>query len=249
MAGPVAAGVNAHPERMESMSPAGIGRILRQGLSVLILCWLSTAINAAPYAFESGEFLAEAGAWPAWTEMLSRHAAQFDGLQGCLDDKAACARRTKSLHVVLAQGAALPREKQIQLVNRYVNRKRYNKDRRKIVRNENGRFSIPSHWATPMEFLERGGDCEDFATAKYLLLRHFGFAAENMRVAVVYDRSHRAHHAVLAIRFDEETTWLLDTDNHIHRGRRPRGYRYVYAVNELGIWDHDVRVPRKRRSR
>ena len=181
--------------------------------------------------------------------MLSRHAVQFDGLRDCLDDKAACTRRTRSLHVVLAQGAALPREKQVQLVNRYVNRKRYNEDRRKIVRDENGRFSIPSHWATLVEFLEKGGDCEDFATAKYLLLRHFGFAAEDMRVVVAFDRSHRSHHAVLALRFDAETTWVLDSDNRIYRSRRPGGYRYVYAVNELGIWDHDVRVGRKRQSR
>ena len=248
MGGPVAAGVNKRPEWMASMHSRGIGRILRRGCSVLMICCLSNAINAAPYAFESGEFLAESGAWPAWTEMLSRHGAQFDGLQGCLDDKAACSWRTKSLHVVLAQGAALPREKQIQLINRYVNRKRYNKDRRKIVRDENGSFSIPSHWATLLEFLEKGGDCEDFATAKYLLLRHFGFAPENMRIVVVYDRSHRSHHAVLAMRFDAQTTWLLDTDNRIYRSRRPGGYRYVYAVNELGIWDHDVRVARKRRS-
>ena len=214
-----------------------------------MVCWLPAWGNAAPYAFDSAEFLAKSVAWPAWTEMLARHAVQFAGLQGCLDDKAACTRRTRSLHVVVSQGAALPKEKQIQLVNRYVNRKRYNDDRSKIVRNEQGRLSIPSHWATLLEFLEKGGDCEDFATAKYLLLRHLGFAAEDMRIVVVYDRSHRSHHAVLAMRFDAETTWVLDSDNRIYRKRRPGGYRYVYAINELGIWDHDIRVPRTRRSR
>ena len=227
--------------------PAGIR--LRRGLSVLISCWLCTAIHAAPYSFESAEFLAEAGAWPAWTEMLTRHTAQFEGLRGCIDDRAACSWRTRSLHVILTKGAALPKDKQVQLVNRYVNRKRYNDDRRKIVRDESGTLSIPSHWATLLEFLEKGGDCEDFATAKYLLLRHFGFAAEDMRVVVVFDRSHRSHHAVLAMRFDAETTWVLDSDNRIYKSRRPRGYRYVYAVNELGIWDHDIRIPRNRRSR
>lgn len=222
---------------------------LRRGLSALVSCWLCAAVDAAPYAFESAEFLAESGAWTAWTEMLSRHAAQLEDLQGCIDDKAACSWRTRSLHVILAKGAALPKEKQIQLINRYVNRKRYSKDRRKIVRDESGTLSIPSHWATLLEFLEKGGDCEDFATAKYLLLRHFGFAAQDMRVVVVYDRSHRSHHAVLAMRFDAGTTWVLDSDNRIYRSRRPRGYRYVYAVNELGIWDHDIQIPPKRRSR
>lgn len=223
--------------------------MLLRGFSVLILCAPGAAVNAVPYAFDSADFLAESSAWEAWTDMLTRHAEQFDGLQACLEDKAACTRRMRSLHVVLAKGAALPRDKQVQLVNRYVNRKRYNDDRSKIIRNENGRLSIPSHWATLVEFLEKGGDCEDFATAKYLLLRHFGFGAEDMRIVVVYDRSHRSHHAVLAMRLDKETTWVLDSDNRIYRKRRPPGYRYVYAVNELGIWDHDVRIPPKRRRR
>ena len=211
--------------------------------------WLCATIHAAPYAFDSAEFLAESEAWPAWTEMLSRHAAQLEDLQGCIDDKEACSWRTKSLHVILARGAALTQEKQIRLINRYINRKRYNEDRRKIVRDESGTLSIPSHWATLQEFLEKGGDCEDFATAKYLLLRYFGFRAEDMRVVVVYDRRQRSHHAVLAMRFDAGTTWVLDSDNRIYRKRRPPGYRYVYAVNELAIWDHDIRVPRNRRSR
>ena len=232
---------------MRSLRSGGLGRVNWRGLFAAALCWLSSAIDATPYEFDSAAFLAEAGAWAAWTEMLSRHGIQFDGLRPCIDDKAACTHRTKSLHVVLARGAALPREKQVRLVNRYVNRKRYHEDRRKIVRNEKGRLSIPSHWATLLEFLEKGGDCEDFTTAKYLLLRHFGFSAEDMRIVVVYDRSHRSHHAVLALRLDAETTWVLDTDNRIYRSRRPRGYRYVYAVNEVGIWDHDIRVPRNRR--
>lgn len=229
------------------MRSGALGGANWRGVCIATLCWLSSATGATPYEFDSGAFLAEAGAWAAWTEMLSRHGVQFDGLRPCIDDKAACTRRMKSLHVVLARGAALPKEKQVQLVNRYVNRKRYNDDRTKIVRNENGRLSIPSHWATLQEFLEKGGDCEDFTTAKYLLLRHFGFPAEDMRIVVVYDRSHRSHHAVLAMRLDAETTWVLDTDNRIYRIRRPRGYRYVYAVNEIGIWDHDIRIPRNRR--
>ena len=223
--------------------------MLQQVLSVLMLWVTSASVNAVPYAFDSGDFLAESSAWAAWTEMLTRHAEQFNGLRACLDDKTVCTRRMRSLHVVLVKGAALPRDKQAQLVNRYVNRKRYNDDRSKIIRNENGRLSIPSHWATLVEFLEKGGDCEDFATAKYLLLRHLGFGAEDMRIVVVYDRSHRSHHAVLAMRLDEGTTWVLDSDNRIYRKRRPPGYRYVYSVNENGIWDHDIRIPTKRRRR
>ena len=230
------------------MRSGRIGGVNWQRLFVATLCGLSTATNAnAPTNLIRESFSPKRARGRPGQKCFPGTGFSSTGLRPCIDDRAACTWRTKSLHVILTRGAALPREKQVRLVNRYVNRKRYNEDRRKIVRTENGRLSIPSHWATLLEFLEKGGDCEDFTTAKYLLLRHFGFPAEDMRIVVVYDRSHRSHHAVLAMRLDGETTWVLDTDNRIYRSRRPRGYRYVYAVNEIGIWDHDIRVPRNRR--
>ena len=145
-----------------------------------------------------------------------------------------------------ARAPICPGSSRFQLVNRYVNRKGYRYDRRKTTHSDEGKVVRISHWKTLWEFMESGGDCEDYATTKYFLLRRLGFSPENLRVVVVYDRRYRAHHAVVAIRFDAENTWLLETDNHIYRRHKPAEYRYVYAVNELGIWDHDVRVPKKR---
>lgn len=225
-------------------------RVARQRARTLTLAALciacSTPTALAAYAFDSGELLATPGSWPAWSEMLARHDTQRDSVEACIEHPDACPRRAKSLHAIVGKGADLPREQQIQLVNRYVNRKGYRYDRRKTTHSDEGKVVRISHWKTLWEFMESGGDCEDYATTKYFLLRRLGFSPENLRVVVVYDRRYRAHHAVMAIRFDAENTWLLETDNHIYRRHKPAEYRYVYAVNELGIWDHDVRVPKKR---
>ena len=85
--------------------------------------------------------------------------------------------------------------------------------------------------------MQRGGDCEDYAVAKYFLLRELGFPAEDMRVLVTYDRSVRAHHAVLAVRREDGSSWLLELDNTIVKGNQ-WGYRFIYALNEEGIWDY-----------
>jgi predicted transglutaminase-like cysteine proteinase len=90
-----------------------------------------------------------------------------------------------------------------------------------------------------LEFLQKGGDCEDYATAKYMILRLLGYSAEALRIVVVYDRKTREYHAVVAVNDDQGNVRLLDIDNRIYRGK-PAAYRYIYAVNENSIWDHSV---------
>ena len=129
---------------------------------------------------------------------------------------------------------------QISLVNLYINRTKYDDDRaQRIYDDETGeRIGIVrNRWSTLYEFLTERGDCEDYATAKYFILRELGFAADDMRIVVAYERRPRGHHAVLAIRLDEDTVWLLDSDNGIRKNYHGR-YEYVYAMNELSVWDH-----------
>ncbi len=91
-------------------------------------------------------------------------------------------------------------------------------------------------WLTPREFLKSGGDCEDFAIARYLLLRSAGIPAENLAVVVCFDRmSANAAHAITICEiygkiyiYDNQsdgpvTDWPLDR------------YRPLYAVNEK-LW-------------
>jgi predicted transglutaminase-like cysteine proteinase len=103
---------------------------------------------------------------------------------------------------------------------------------------DGGQAKLRNQWSTLLEFIDRGGDCEDYATAKYFLLRELGFQPEDMRVVVSFDRSVREHHAVLAIRRTDGSSWLLEIDNTIRKTRQS-DYRFVYAINENGIWDYE----------
>ena len=204
------------------------------------LLFLASATAGANYSFdESDDYLAGATAWPAWAQNLERHSIEREVIRRCLEDESACSGKLKSLRYVLVKGAALDRDRQLRLVNRYINKRRYKVDRRQtslpVV--PGGEAELKNHWSTLLEFLKRGGDCEDYAVAKYFLLRELGFPAEDLRVLVTYEKSARDYHAVLAVRRDGGSSWLLESDDTIVKGNHRR-YRFIYALNEEGIWDH-----------
>ena len=63
-------------------------------------------------------------------------------------------------------------------------------------------------WSAPLASFASGlGDCEDYAIAKYVLLRESGIEAEDMRLLLVRDTFIGQDHAVLAVR--EEGRWLI----------------------------------------
>ena len=75
---------------------------------------------------------------------------------------------------------------------------------------------MTDYWKTPQEFVhDGGGDCEDFAIMKYMLLLNLGFADEDMDVVVGHVKGEA--HAVLTLRLgrkllvlDNQTNKLLD---------------------------------------
>lgn len=99
---------------------------------------------------------------------------------------------------------------------------------------EDGRSGTPSdHWSRPAEFLARkGGDCEDFAIAKYAALAELGFSIDDMAVMVYIDRARAVVHAVLLVNVDDET-YVLDSlnDKVVPLDRAGLG-RPLYVVNE-----------------
>ena len=196
----------------------------------------------ADYRFDDTEsYLTEAAALPAWANTLERHEFERFTLENCIDHAETCAGKLKGLRHVIQKGGGLEPDDQLRLVNRYINKHRYRRDRKKLTLSvaDSGEAKLRNQWSTLLEFLNRGGDCEDYATAKYFLLRELGFKADDMRIVVSYDRSVREHHAVLAIRRDDNSSWLLESDNTIRKSRQ-FGYRFIYAINEIGIWEHNL---------
>lgn len=92
-------------------------------------------------------------------------------------------------------------------------------------------YGVSNYWATPDEFLKNGGDCEDYAIAKYFALRSLGFT--DMRI-VTYTRPTGQGHAVLVVKLDG-WEWALDnaTDEVKAFTAKP-----VYSANADGYWLH-----------
>lgn len=209
-------------------------------IGLLFFSAFTAAALGNKYSFDSEEdYLAPALSLSSWSAVLVRHEQQRPALLQCDGSKSGCRGRLRSFRKMLTKSAGLSSVEQISLVNLYINRSHYDEDRvKRIFDHQGNKIGIQrSSWSTLYDFLTSGGDCEDFATSKYFMLRELGFAAQDLRVVVTYERRLHGYHAVLAVQRPNGEVWLLDTDNRIKK-KSHRGYRYVYAMNERSVWDH-----------
>lgn len=115
-------------------------------------------------------------------------------------------------------------------VNDMMNRKKYILDQKN--------WGQSDYWATPIEFMTRGGDCEDFAIAKYAALRALGVPESLMRVAIVQDEQKNIPHAILIV-YTERGAMVLD--NQIKQMRSSNSiahYKPIFSINRTAWWLH-----------
>ncbi len=119
---------------------------------------------------------------------------------------------------------------QLDLVNRTMNKVRY--------RDDSDNWDRDDYWATPGEFFAYGGDCEDYAIAKYYTLKALGFPAERMQILVLNDRVRRLPHAVLVVTLEGQELVLDNLNTSIVTWDQTRDYRPIYSINEDAYWLH-----------
>ena len=124
--------------------------------------------------------------------------------------------------------------KQLELVNAWVNRVPYRAD--KAVWGER------DYWAAPGEFLANGGDCEDYAIAKYYSLKDLGFPEDAIRIVVLDDKRRQQTHAVLVVTWRGEDLVLDSLDQRIRPWNEVRHYHALYSFNEDAYWLHRGRT-------
>ncbi|MCI5061094.1 MAG: transglutaminase-like cysteine peptidase [Alphaproteobacteria bacterium] len=107
---------------------------------------------------------------------------------------------------------------------------------------DNWVYSANDHWASPAEFLENGGDCEDFSIIKYLTLRRLGFPANSMKIAIVYDIYSGTDHAFLVVEHGDEEYVLDNRENMTVASHYTERYKPYYAFNEEQIWAYEKPV-------
>jgi len=141
-------------------------------------------------------------------------------------------------HGFLDSLRGLDRRSLLVAVNARINQARYVEDR--------VNWRVADYWETPFELLSRGGDCEDYAVAKYFALRELGVRADEMRIAIVWDRGLHRFHAVVAVDLEGRPVVLDNQRQWIGAADRPSIYVPLYSVNEEGWWLHQDpgRLPR-----
>ncbi len=130
----------------------------------------------------------------------------------------------------LAEMRGASRAAQLVGVNRFVNGTRFVSDA--------ANWGVRDYWAAPGEFFARGGDCEDYAIAKYLALRALGFPAQALRLLVLIDTLRGRPHAVLLVQSGGRTLVLDNQTDAVRPWDAVPFYRALYSVNETGAWIH-----------
>jgi predicted transglutaminase-like cysteine proteinase len=165
---------------------------------------VAAALCAGGHAQADDEF-SSARHYPAlatkWNDIQSRMSQDASHLVLCRADPQVCRPEEKRLAEIL--DASREREGRARLghINRAVNL---------AIRpvSDMQRFGVADHWSAPLEtLLAGGGDCEDYAILKFLILREAGFADADLKLLIVRPTASPTMHAVLAARNGGE--WLV----------------------------------------
>lgn len=153
---------------------------------------------------------------PQWSTVINQHAREIRNGSSAVWQEALTELQGVS-------GAELLTE-----VNAYFNQARYIADA--------ANYHEVDHWATPTTLLTRGGDCEEYALAKYLMLLELGVSPQDMRVVIMRASAQVAEHSVLLVA-TSGGTYVLD-----NLRRRPYAITssitssIAYGVNPDGMW-------------
>lgn len=122
-------------------------------------------------------------------------------------------------------------DEKIERVNRFFNALRFIPDEE--------HWKQVDYWATPLEFIaSNGGDCEDFAIAKYFTLKALGVDSERMRLAYVKAIELNQAHMVLIYypQAQQEPLVLDNLRNDILPASQRKDLLPVYSFNADGLW-------------
>lgn len=125
--------------------------------------------------------------------------------------------------------------KQLEAVNHFFNQLSF--------RTDLDHWQQEDYWATPMETLaSNGGDCEDFAIAKYFTLRQLGVPASDMRITYVKALRLNEPHMVLTYYPQQGEPLVLDilVPDLLPASRRT-DLEPVYSFNAEGLWQARTR--------
>ncbi len=161
-------------------------------------------------------------AFTKWSGMFQRFESQVEN-----------GRANQELNILkadLKHVQDVPLIEKAAFVNKYMNERPYVSDNRN--------WGQSDYWETPVEFLQRGGDCEDFAIAKYTALRMLGVSDQRLRIAVVKDTWKNVAHAVLIV-YTNNGPYVLDNQTKgLMSATYADRYEPIFSINRQAWWLH-----------
>jgi predicted transglutaminase-like cysteine proteinase len=211
-------------------------------LVLLTLLIASAAHPARANLFGVPDQLRSSGlsSFTKWADMLSRRDGAveprggFGGSGACVPNPRFPCPEMITTNDLAEQLRGLSRVEQLRAVNARLNGVRYVTDP--------ANWGLEDYWSTLRQFLRRDGDCEDYAIAKYMLLKQIGVPVADMRIAIVMDQNLQVAHAILAVKAGSSTYILDNQIPDIVQDTAIRHYKPYYSINEQAWW---VYVPRR----
>jgi predicted transglutaminase-like cysteine proteinase len=94
-------------------------------------------------------------------------------------------------------------------------------------------------WSSPLvTFATGAGDCEDYAIAKYVALRHAGIPPADLRIVIIRDTIRGEDHAVAAARLDGRWLMLDNRRMAMVEDANVRNYRPLFVIDHSGVMQY-----------
>jgi len=202
----------------------------------LLFTWPSLAVaqNApapAPSYFGTLEVKRENLApFPKWTGAMERHLKERANIPADCREGQFNKCHWQDWQKLLAEARASPPARQLDLVNRFMNKRPYITDP--------VNWGIEDYWETMGQFFSKEGDCEDYAIAKFYSLRALGWDNDKLRIVVLQDQNLKVPHAILVVLTGGKTLVLDNQINQVVEAASIRHYRPIFSVNETTWWLH-----------
>ncbi len=146
---------------------------------------------------------------------------------GC--EKSAFMARIAQTALPVEKYRSLPLWERLALINSDINQTPYISDQT--------RFGVSNNWTTPQDFFRNGGDCEDYALAKYAILAQSGTALDDMFLLGLRHKTSCQPHACLAVKTGKEHVMLDNTARKlIGEKDYANDFDILYALCHRGIW-------------
>ena len=201
----------------------GAGTLLSPGAAVLI------RKSAEPFGLPTA-ILLEGGLRDKWLAVQRRLDDELVQIALCDGDRDGCVSPS-ALKLLAIVDAAKGRDGRARLgeVNRAINLAvKATSDLMQY-----GRIDV---WSPPLAMLARGaGDCEDYAIAKFVLLRLAGVPPEDIRIVVMHDTVHGEDHAVAAARLDGHWLTLDNRRMAMVEDTDVRSYRPTFVIDQSTV--------------